>query len=57
LCWRTYEPHSERLQILNDRGEVELVAGAGQASEPHALEAVMGLQVCKAHLDSFALIA
>jgi len=57
LWWRTYEPQSERLQVLNDRGEVELVAGTGQTSEPHAIEAVMGLQVREAHLDALALIA
>jgi hypothetical protein len=45
------------LQVSNHHGEVELVAGAGQPSEPHALEAVMGLHGCEAHLDALALIA
>jgi hypothetical protein len=33
----------ERLQVLHDRGEVELVARAGETSQPHALEAMVGL--------------
>ena len=33
------------------------VAGAGKTSQPHALEAVVNLQVGKAHLDAFALVA
>src|SRR5262245_41525214 len=44
------------VEVLHDGSEVELVAGAGQAAQPHALEAVMGLQVCKAHLDPFSHI-
>ena len=35
---------------------MELVACTGEPAQAHALEAVMGLQVCKAHLDLFALI-
>src|ERR1700722_6639716 len=38
-------------------GEKELIAGAGKTSQPHALEAVVNLQVGKAHLDAFALVA
>src|SRR5215831_2340344 len=35
---------------------MELVAGAGKPSEPHAFEAVMRLEVRKAHLDPLPLI-
>jgi transposase len=31
---------------------VELVACTGEAAQAHPLEAVMGLQMCKAYLDS-----
>ena len=36
---------------------MELVTGARQAAQPHPLEAVMGFQVGKAHLDLLAFIA
>src|SRR5262249_53489400 len=36
---------------------MELVAGAGKAPQPHALEGMMRLQVRKAHLDPLSLIA
>ena len=51
------EAQGQRLEVLHDGGEVELVAGAGQAAQAHALEAMMGFQVCKAHLDPFSQIA
>src|SRR5688572_21833087 len=35
---------------------MEFVAGAAETSETHALETVVGLEVGKAHLDSFSLI-
>jgi hypothetical protein len=44
-------PGGERLQVLGDGGEVELVAGTGEASQPQAIEAVMGLQMGNAHFD------
>ena len=47
----------QRLEVLHDGGEMELVACAGEASQPHPLEAVMGLQVRKAHLDALSLVA
>ena len=47
----------QRFEVLHDGGEMELVACTGEAAQAHALEAVMGLQVRKAHLDLFALIA
>ena len=52
--WWPDEPKSQCLEVLHDGSEVELVAGAGQAAKAHALEAVMGLQVRKAHLDPFS---
>jgi hypothetical protein len=36
---------------------VELVARAGEAAQTHAFEAMVGLQVRKAHLDPLPLIA
>jgi hypothetical protein len=47
----------QRLQVLHDGCEVELVARAGEAPQAHALEAMMGLEVRKAHLDLLALVA
>ena len=47
----------ERLQVLNDSGKMEFVARAAETSQTHALETVMGLEVGKAHLDPFSLIA
>jgi hypothetical protein len=47
----------QRLQVLHDGGEVKLIAGAGEAPQAHALEAMVGLEVCKPHLDFLALVA
>jgi len=47
----------QRFEVLHDGGEMELVARAGEAAQPHSLEAVMSLQVCKANLNLFALVA
>ena len=44
------------LKVLDDSCEVELVARAGKTPEAHAIEAMMGLQVSKPHLDLLALI-
>jgi hypothetical protein len=38
-------------EVLDDGRKVELVACAGEASQPQPLEATVGLQVCKAHLN------
>jgi hypothetical protein len=35
---------------------MELVASAGETSQPHALETMMRLQVCKTHLHFLAII-
>src|SRR5438128_1331507 len=45
------------LQVLHDSCEVELVARAGEPPEAQALEAMMGLQVRKPHLDPLAFVA
>ena len=45
------------LEILNDGGEMELVARAGKATQSHAFESVMRLQMRKAHLDPLPFIA
>ena len=45
------------LEVLRDRSEVELVACTGDAPQPHALKAMMGLEVGKSHFDSLALVA
>ena len=46
----------QRFEVLHDGGEMELVAGTGEPPQAHSLEAVMGLQMCKAHLNLFALV-
>src|SRR6266568_3565159 len=46
----------EGLQVLNDGGQVELIASAGKAPQPHTLETVVRLQVRKAHLYLLALV-
>ena len=46
----------KRFEILHDCRKVELIAGAGETSQSHALEAMMGLQVRKTHLDLLAII-
>ena len=35
---------------------MELITGAGQASQSHALEAVMGFEMGKSHLDLLAVV-
>ena len=45
------------LQVLHDGYEVELVACAGEAPQPHTLKTMVGLEVRKAHLDLLALVA
>lgn len=49
---RFQQPQGQRLQVLDNGGEVELVSGARQTSEPRPLEAVMCLQMRKSHLDA-----
>ena len=40
----------ERLEVLGDGGQVELVARASETSQAHALEAMVDLQVREPHL-------
>jgi len=44
-------------QVLHDGREVELIACAGEAAEPHTVKTMVGLQVRKAHFDLLALVA
>ena len=46
----------QRFEVLHDGGEMELIARTGEPAQSQSLEAVMGFQVCKAHLDLFSLI-
>ena len=46
----------QRFEVLYDGGEMEFVACTGEPPQPHSFEAVMGLQMCKAHLNLFALV-
>jgi hypothetical protein len=55
--WRPEGSERECLKVLHGGGEKELITGAGKTSQPHAFEAVVNLQVGKAHLDAFALVA
>jgi hypothetical protein len=41
---------------LYDGGKVELVAGTGETAQTQSLEAVMGLQVRKAHLEALSFV-
>jgi hypothetical protein len=41
----------ESLEVLHDGVEVELVACTGESAQSQALEAMMGFQVRKSHLD------
>ena len=36
---------------------MKLVAGAGETSEPHTFETVVGLEMSKAHLNALAFIS
>src|SRR5438552_9121224 len=56
--WRWLrETVRQGLEVLDDGGEVELVASTAEATQAHALEAMLNLQVGKAHLHFLALIA
>ena len=47
----------ERFEILHDCRKVEFITGAEETSQSHALEAMMGLQVRKTHLDLLAIVS
>ena len=46
----------KRLEVLHDCREVELVASTAEASQSHALETMMRLQVGKTHLYFLAIV-
>lgn len=45
------------LEVLHNGGEVELIASAGETPKAHAAEAMLPLQMCKAHFCFLARIA
>lgn len=51
------EAQRQRLQVLDDSREKQRIAGTGEAVQPQSFEAVVGLQVCEAHLDALLLVA
>ena len=55
--WWTPEVVCERLEILGDGRKMELVARACEPPQPHALEAMVDLEVRKPHLHFLARIA
>jgi len=55
--WWPDDSQRQRLEVLHNGGEQELIACARKTAQPHALEPVVNLQVGKAHLDAFALVA
>ena len=52
---RPDEAQCHCLEVLHNGGKVELVAGAAETAKAHALEAMLDLKMCKAHLYFFAL--
>ena len=55
--WWTPEVVCERLEVLGDGRKMELVACASEPPQPHALEAMVDLEVRKPHLHFLARIA
>ena len=55
--WWTKGSKRQGLEVLHGGSEKELVACTRKPSQPHAFKAVVNLQVGKAHLDAFALVA
>jgi len=47
----------EGLEVMRGGDEMAFVSCTGDAPQAHALEAMVGLEVRKAHLDLLALIA
>jgi hypothetical protein len=47
----SHHPAGERLEVLGDSGKMELIACTCEASQAQAIEAVVGFQMSKAHLD------
>ena len=57
LPWRPENSKRERLEVLDDGGEVELVARTGKPPKPHAFEAMVGLQMREPHLNALSLVS
>jgi len=57
IRWWLEGSQRQGLEVLHDGGEVELIACPGEATQPHALEAMVGFEVRKSHLDLLALVA
>jgi hypothetical protein len=55
--WWTPEVVCERLEVLGDGRKMELVARASEPPLPHAVEAMVDLEVRKPHLHFLARIA
>jgi hypothetical protein len=55
--WRAEDSERERLEVLHDGGEMELVASAGKTPKPHPLEAVVSLQMREPHFDPLSLVS
>jgi hypothetical protein len=50
--WRPEDSERERLKVLGDGGEMELVARTRKPPKPHTLEAMVGFQMRELHLLS-----
>ena len=57
LRWWPEDSKRECLEVLDDGGEMELVARTGKPPKPHPLKAVVGLQMCEPHLDALSLVS
>jgi hypothetical protein len=55
--WRPMSSKREGFEVLHNGGEMEFVTRAGKSSEPHLLEAVVGLQAREAHLDTLSFVS
>jgi hypothetical protein len=55
--WPPEDSERERLEVLHDGGEMELVTSAGKTPKPHPLEAVISLQMREPHFDPLSLVS
>ena len=54
---RAQDSKRERFEVLHDSRKMELVASTREASKPHTLETMVGLQMREPHLDPLSLVA
>ena len=54
--WWPCQSRRHGFAVLDDSGEVELIAGTGEVSQSHAFKALMGLEMGELHLDLLAII-